>query len=165
MELRQDSSCQTTAKATVKYLYVCLAVCPIGRGEMGCGGSKHSMFDGAPLISVHELLASPPAQGIVPGYHRPRLARGGRDRAGHGSAGEREHTVQLSTMNVLPIREAAHDTLTALLFERGGVQSRLFTIEHAAERDRARSGGRRRRGGRGRACRDEHRRCDGSGCY
>ena len=66
-------------------MYVCLAVCPIGRGEMGCGGSKHSMFDGAPLISVHELLASPPAQGIVPGYHRPRLARGGRDRAGHGS--------------------------------------------------------------------------------
>ena len=119
MELRQDSSCQITAKATVKYLYVCLAVCPIGRGEMGCGGSKHSMFDGAPLISVHELLASPPAQGIVPGYHRPRLARGGRDRAGHGS-GEREHTVQLSTMNVLSIREAAHDTLKALLFERGG---------------------------------------------
>ena len=66
MELRQDSSCQITAKATVKYLYVCLAVCPIGRGEMGCGGSKHSMFDGAPLISVHELLASPAAQGIVP---------------------------------------------------------------------------------------------------
>ena len=59
---------------------------PIGHRtrEMGCGGSKRSAFDGAPLISVHELLASPPAQGIVPGYHRPRLARGGRDRAGHG---------------------------------------------------------------------------------
>lgn len=33
---------------------------------MGCGGSKQSAFDGAPLITVDELLASPAAQGIVP---------------------------------------------------------------------------------------------------
>ena len=33
---------------------------------MGCGGSKRSAFDGAPLVSVHELLASPIAQGIAP---------------------------------------------------------------------------------------------------